>query len=259
MFKNILVRAVFFTMTVLFFSSCEDHELLPYYPTQEIGEITIIGYAADSININANGEPLLFEEKDVFIKDITEFYDFISYDNEDEVLDIKDYQAGEIVHTYRYTNAAPIDTISFFYKKDYFIDKVLSYKKGTLSQTGRTGYKFIFPNMGQYSGSIYEGTLDGIIRSINGQILGVVQNIKKDDFSLFVEFPFGPPPVVRMELVKHGTNAPYIEGQQILVEMVMQNNKSKMIVLEETLDESNTFKGVTGSIDLTQYFDFQQE
>ncbi|RWW91947.1 hypothetical protein [Flavobacterium cerinum] len=246
-------------MAVLCFTACEKDTFLPYYPSQTRGKMTIIAYATDSINIDANAKPLLFDDEDIFIKNINEIYEFVSFDNQDEVLHIKDYQTGLTIHTYTYANAAPRDTISFFYKKDYFIDNVLSFKKGSLSQTGRTGYKFIFPNMGAYSGSTYTGALDAIIRNLSGQVLGVAQNITKEDFSTFVEYPFNPPPVIKVELVKHGTNESYIGGKQIIVEMVMQSNKSKMIVLEETQDESNTFTGVTGSIDLTQYFDFQQE
>lgn len=259
MFRSILVKTVFFVMAVLCFLSCEDHELLPYYPTQDVGKITIIGYAADSIHIKANGEPLLFEDKKVFVEDINELYEFVSYDNKDEVLDIFDYQTNLKVHTYNYTNAVPLDTLSFFYIKNYFIDNVLSHRQGKLSQNNYTGFKFIFPNMGQYSESSYDGPLDAIIRGVNGQVLAVAENITKDSFSSFAQYLFTPPPVIRVELVKHGTTQSYVEGKQIIVEMVMQKNKSKMIVLEETKDDNNTFKGVTGSIDLTEYFDFQQE
>jgi hypothetical protein len=259
MFKSILVKTVFFVMAVLCFTACEKDTLLPYYPTQEKGKMVIMSYAADSINIVANAQLLSFDDKDIFIKDINEIYEFVSFDNQDEVLGIKDYHTGETVHTYRYANAAPLDTISFFYKKDYFIDDVLSFRKGTLSQAGYVGFKFIFPNMGQYSGSSYEGTLDAIIRNLNGQVLAIAENINKNKFSTFAEYPFKSPPVIKVELVKHGTNESYIEGKQIIIEMVMQNNKSKMIVLEETKNESNAFSGVRGSIDLTQYFDFQQK
>jgi hypothetical protein len=59
-----------------------------------------------------------------------------------------------------------------------------------------------------------------------------------------------------MRLVKHGTTESYISGQTIEVQMVMQNNKSCLIVLEETADSNGNFSGVNGTIDLTNYFDY---
>ena len=98
--------------------------------------------------------------------------------------------------------------------------------------------------------------MDAIIKKVNGQLLGVAENISKDSFSTFVEFPYGSPPILNIELVKHGTTESYVSGQKVLVQIVMQNNKSRLIVLDEKANENGTFTGVDGTLNLVDLFDF---
>jgi len=110
--------------------------------------------------------------------------------------------------------------------------------------------------MNRYSNSGYNGAIDAIIKKPNGQVLGVAENITKDNFSNFVEFAFAPPPIFTVQLIKHGTNESYVTGQEIIVQMAMQNNKSRLIVLDEKTNENGIFSGVDGSVNLVDYFDF---
>lgn len=224
---------------------------------QQAGRVVIIGYAqSDSIQITANEENLEINNQTAFINRVSTNYEFVYFNHLSENIKINNHLTGENIYTQDFTEEMPIDTLSFFYKPGIWIEDVLSYHPGNLSQTGYTGYRFIFPNMNRYSNSGYEGALDGIIRKVNGQELGVVENINTSEFSTFLEFPYGAPPILIMKLVKHGTTDSYVPGTAVEVQMVMQNNKSRLIVLEELQDENGNFSGVSGTIDLTEYFTF---
>ena len=255
--NNMLIKAFFLCGLAFVAFSCNDDFQQPYYQVQEAGKIVINGYAeSDSIQLAANGELLEINDKNTFIKSISKNYEFVFYGNTTETIDIKNKLTGEIIHSYSSTVSMPLDSLSFYYKPGIFLDNVLSFKPGILSQTGYTGYKFIFPNMNTYSSSGYNGPLDGIIRKNNGQLVGTVQNITKEGFSTFTEFQYGAPPILKMELVKHGTTESYITGQPVFITLVMQNNKSKLVVLEEKVNQNGVFSGVDGNIDLADYFDF---
>jgi len=256
--QNTLKRLFFLLPLTALAWSCTNDELTPQYGEQEAGKIVIRAYNAlqDSIQINANGKALKIADKDAFVKKIVKDYEFVYYNDEVENIDILDKVTGETLHSYSFTKSASTDTLSFYNNNGYWIDDVLSSRPGKLSGTGYTGYRFIFPTLNRYSKTGYTGSLDGIIKKTNGQLLGTIENITQGEFSAFIEFPFGSPPIIKMELVKHGTTESYIPGQQVFVQMVMQNNKSKLIVLEEKATENGTFSGVEGVINLTDYFDF---
>lgn len=256
--KNTLKKILIFSITAALFTACANEELTPYYSEQEAGKIAIRGYngSQDSLQINASGKLLEIDKNSAFIKKIVKDYDFVYYDKATKNIKIINKVTGEILHTYDFSVQSPVDTLSFYYKSGFWIDNVLSFKPGILSQSGRVGYKFIFPTLNHYSNTGYNGLLDGIIRKANGQQLGIVENISKTEFSTFLEFPFSAPPILKMELVKHGTTESYIPGQQVFVTMVMASNKSRLVVLEEKADATEKFSGVDGTIDLVDYFDF---
>lgn len=256
--KKIFNTILLFSLLATLFTGCANEDMTPIYGEQVAGKVVIRGYNAlqDSIQVVANGEPLLIDEHDAFIGEITKDYEFVYYDNQSENIDIINKATGETLQSYSFTADTAIDTLSFYHKDGIWLDDVLSFEPGVLSGTGQTGYKFIFPTMNRYSNSGYDGAIDAIIRKTNGQELGVAENITKDSFSTFVEFAFSSPPILNVELVKHGTTESYISGQQVIVQMVMQNNKSRLIVLDEKIDESGVFSGVNGTINLVDYFDF---
>ncbi|RWW91715.1 hypothetical protein [Flavobacterium cerinum] len=256
--KNIFKTMFPVLIFAAFFLGCSNEDLKPIYGEQVAGKVVIRGYSTlkDSVQIVSNGKILKIGEKNTFIGKIIKDYEFVYYDNKEKNIDIINKATGEILHSYNFTASSPNDTLSFYVKDGIWLDDVLSFKPGVLSGTGVTGYKFIFPTMNRYSNSGYDGPIDGIIKKLNGEILGVAENITKDSFSNFVEFAFAPPPIFTVQLVKHGTTDSYIAGQQVVVQMVMQNNKSRMIVLDEKVNENGTFSGVEGIINLTDYFDF---
>ena len=260
--KNILTRILIFSVILVFFESCTNDAMTPLYGTETNlpGKVVITGYSAlnDSIQININGKLLTIgKKKTAFTKKIETEYQFVYYGDKNETFEVTDKVTKQILHTYNFTAARPIDTLSFFAKENIWIEHVSAIKPGVLTKTGNSGYKFIFPTQNLYSKSGYEGKLDGILRKINGQTVGVVENINKDTFSAFIEFPFSSPPTILLELVKHGTTESYIPGQKVIVVLTMTNNKSKLIVLDEKQDANGAFAGVDGSLNLTDYFVFK--
>lgn len=256
--KNIFKTTSLVLVLAAFFLSCSNEDLKPLYEEQVAGKIVIRAYSAlkDSVQVVVNGKILKIGNKDTFTGKIIKDYEFVYYDNKTENIDIINKVTGTTLRSYSFKVSSPNDTLSFYVKDGIYIDNVLSFKPGKLSATGNTGYKFIFPTMNRYSNSGYNGPIDGIIKKLNGEILGVAENITKDSFSNFVEFAFAPPPIFTVQLVKHGTNESYVTGQEVIVQMVMQNNKSRLIILDEKTNENDVFSGVDGSANLVDYFDF---
>jgi hypothetical protein len=261
--KNKLTRVLLFSIIMIFFESCTNDDLTPYYDTEtnQPGKVVITGYSAlnDSIQININGKQLEIgkDKKTAFSKKIETEYQFVYYGDKEKTFEITDKVTKQILHTYNFTAEKPTDTLSFFAKENIWIEKISSIKPGVLSKPANSGYKFIFPTQNLYSKSSYEGNLDGILRKINGQTIGVIENINKNQFSSFIEFPFSSPPTIIMELVKHGTTESYVPGQKVTVILTMSINKSKLIVLDEKQDTNGAFTGVDGSLNLVDYFVFK--
>lgn len=255
---NLIKIVIAFLITTIFLSACTNDNLIPVYQEQKAGKVVIKGYNAsqDSIQVSLDGKLLVIDNRDAFLKKIEKTYEFVFYDNSTKTIEIINKKTKQVLHSYNFTAAKPVDTLSFYAKENIWIENVLSQKPGTLSTTKNTGYRFIFPNINLYAKSNYAGTLDAIITKANGQEIGVVQNITKNSFSAFLEFPFGSPPILNIELVKHGTTESYIPGKKVAFQTVMQTNKSKLIVLEEKADANGVFSGVDGTINLTDYFSF---
>lgn len=256
--KNTIKSILLFFLLVLLFAACASENMTPLYGEEMAGKVVIRSYNAleDSLQIVVEGKIQEIGARDAFTGKIVTDYEFVFYDNKTEHIDIVNKTTGEMLKSYSFRPDTPIDTLSFYSMDGIWIENVLANKPGVLSATGSVGYRFIFPAMNRYSKSGYDGPVDAIIRKVNGQLMGVVENIGKDNFSDFIEFAYAPPPILNIELVKHGTTESYVTGQQVIVQMVMQNNKSRLIVLEEKADESGTFTGVNGTLNLVDYFDF---
>jgi hypothetical protein len=245
-----------YCVIICLFSACTN-ELIPLYENESEGKVIIQAYSVDdSLQIRANGKNLNINDNTDFIREIKNTYQFVLLDGESRQLDIIRKSDSMVLKSYTFTPENAVDTISFFCKEDLWIDNPLSFAPGKLSSTANCGYRFIFPNMNRYSQSGYKGQIDGIIRSITGQQLAIVENIGQETFSSFAEFSYVTPPILKMELVKHGTTESYIPGRKVFVDMSIQKGKLKLIVLEETAGEDGLFSKVTGSIDLTVYFSY---
>ena len=261
--KYSIARVFFFFLILAVLGACANDELTPYYDqrTQKPGKVSIHGYNAlnDSIQIAVNGKFVeIGKEKNntAFVKKIEKDYEFVFYENEIKKFVITNKKTKQIIATYQFTTEEPSSSLYFYAKDDVWLDGISNIKPGTLSQSGYTGFKFVFPSINKYSASGYTGLLDGMITKNNGQLLGIVENINKNSPSTFIEFPYSTPTGIKIELVKHGTTESYIPGKKVIVSLTMTNNKSKYIVLEEKQDVDGAFSGVEGVINLADYFSF---
>lgn len=255
--KNTVKKILVFLIPVLFFTACVNEDLVPVFQEQKAGKIVIRGYNAlqDSIQISIDGKLLVIDKKDAFVKKIVNDHQFVFY-NETKTVEIINQVSKEVLQSYSFSTAKQVDTLSFYIRQNIYLSKVLSYKPGALSATGRTGFRFIFPTFNKYSNSGYTGSVDAIIKKINGQVIGTAENINKDGFNSFFEFSYAAPPIINIELVKHGTNESYVAGMQVKFQIAIQNNKSKLIVLDEKANEAGIFTGVDGNTNLVDYFTF---
>lgn len=257
--KNILKKLLLCLLLLAFATACTNENMALQYPEGIEGKVVIRSYNAmqDSLQINAGGKLLQINKKDAFKGKIVTDYQFVFYDNAERHINIINKATGDILQSYTFTTKKPIDTLSFYGKENIWVENVMSNPPGALSSTGKTGYRFTFPTLNRLSKSGYDGPLDAVIKKVNGQVLGIAENITNDSFSTFVEFPYGSPPILNIELVKHGTTESYVNGQKVLVQIVMQNNKSRLIVLDEKANENGIFTGVDGTLNLVDFFDFQ--
>lgn len=256
--KTKISKILLFSIVLILFQACVNEDMVPYYEKQQPGKVVIRGYNAqkDSIQIAVDGKILKDGKIDAYIKKISKDHEFVFYGDKTKVVEITNKISKKLISSYALTTAKPIDTISFYTKEELLIENVLATKPGKITKTGNAGFKFIFPTLNKYSASGYTGKLDGIMRKVNGEIVGTVKNIGKDTHSDFIEFPASLPPIIRMELVKHNTTESYINGKQVITIMLMTANKSRLVVLDERKDENGKFLNVDASLNLVDYFDF---
>lgn len=236
-----------------------------------VGEISIQGYVlsnnADSVRIKINNKILEINEDSVFTKSIQNEYEFVNY--YDKVIprniQVISHLSEEVLEEkeFIYNNAAVseiLDTVSFFYKApSIFISDVYKDRPGKLTANNYMGYRFRFPNMNYYSKSGYDGTLDAVITTFLGVPLATAENINPETFSAYVEFDtsLAIPPLLNLEIVKHGTAESYLsDGSPIKIVLPVESGKSKLVLLEETVDASGNFTGVSASTDLRNYFNY---
>lgn len=258
---NLVKVVILFFIATFLLTSCANDELLPFYQEQKAGKIVIRGYSAlqDSIQISVNNKIVTADKKqNTFMKKVEKDYEFVFYDNEIKTVNITNKKTNQLLYSQNFTSQNAVDTLSFYVKENLLVSDFMSVsnKPGTLSAAGLTGYRFIFPGINQYSKTGYNGPVDAIIRKINGEIVGVSENINKNNAGSFVEFTFSLPPIIEIELVKHGTNESYVPGKRIAFRTVMQKNKSGLVVLEETANADNSFARVEGFLNLADYFSF---
>lgn len=257
--ENTIKKNVLLAVLTIFFIACTNENLTPLYGEQQPGKVVIKSYNAmekDSVQLVANGVLKKIGKNDSFIKKIVDNYEFVFYENKIENIEVVNKTTGKILKNYSFKTDKPVDTLSFYYNDGIWLDNVVSNRPGKLSTANHTGYRFIFPTMNRYSNSGYDGPIDAIIRSYGGQILGVAENITKDRFSNFTEFLYSTPSVLNIELVKHGTTESYIAGRKVVIQIGMQKNKSKIIVLDEKKDLNGVFSGVEGVINLVDYYTY---
>ncbi|MGN7864381.1 hypothetical protein [Chryseobacterium sp. 22458] len=236
-------------LTLLF--SCTDNTVMERYDAvQKPGEITIKGYSRpDVLQLRFNGEPVTIGGKTSYTDKIETRLQFVLDQGETNKLAVYNNETGSEIAGYNisYDNVEDYKNIFFFNLPGIFLQADAVKPQVNL---GKIGFEFIFPNLGEYSGSSFKN-VKGILKRENGVVLAEFDNIGKESFTsvkIYNNFSITAP--VYLELYKPGTTEPYAGSQPIKVK-IKQRMGANMIVLQEKSE--NGVWVVKGDIDIAEY------
>lgn len=244
--KNFLTLLPF----ILFFS-CTDNNTLEVYDKDQIpAEITIKGFSKpDIIQMRLNGQPVSINGATSYTDKIETKINFVLDNGETDELGIYNYQMGTKIAAYsiNYTNANDYKNLYFFNLPGIFLQ---TYAVKPQVNLGKVGFEFIFPNLGEFSGSSLQG-VKGVLKRENGVVLAEFDNIGKKDFtSVKIYNYFSATAPVYLELYKPGTIEPYT-GAVLIKATLKQDIGANMIVLQEKME--NGALVIKGDIDVADY------
>lgn len=230
--------------------SCTDESLQPYDVSQKPAEINIKGYSKpDILQLRLNGKPVAIEGNMSYTNNINTQLKFVLDKGETDILSIYNNNTGAEIKTFsiNYDNADQYKTLNFFNLPGIFLQA--SAVKPTVN-LGKVGFEFIFPNLGEYSGSTLEG-VKGVLKRENGVVLATFDEIGKKDFTAVKIYNFfSTTAPVYLELYKPGTSDSYT-GTTIIKVQIKQDIGANMIVLQEKQENGNLV--ITGDIDVADY------
>ncbi|AYN01851.1 hypothetical protein [Chryseobacterium sp. 3008163] len=234
--------------------SCTDESLQPYDVAQKPAEVNIKGYSKpDILQLRLNGEPVSINGNTSYTNSITTKLSFVLDKGETDILGIynKDTGAEIKIFNINYDNVDQYKILNFFNLPGIFLQA--SAVKPTVN-LGKVGYVFIFPNIGEFSGSDLE-SVKGILKRDNGTVLASFDEIGKKSFTsvqVYNNFNINTP--VYFELYKPGTIDPYIGTTSVMVtlkQVHINNDRVNMIVLQEKQENGNLV--IKGDIDVADY------
>lgn len=240
---------VLLLLTLLF--SCTDNTVMERYDAvQKPGEVTIKGYSRPEVlQLRFNGEPVAIGGKTSYTDKIETRLQFVLDQGETNRLALYNNATGSEIAGYNisYDNVEDYKNIYFFNLPGIFLQADAVKPQVNL---GKVGFEFIFPNLGEYSGSSLKN-VKGVLKRENGVVLAEFDNIGKDSFTsvkIYSNFSITAP--VYLELYKQGTTEPYTGSQPIRVKL-KQRIGANMIVLQEKTE--NGVWVVKGDIDIAEY------
>lgn len=241
------IALVFFTLLV----SCSDNSVMqPFDKSQKPADITVRGYSKpDVLQLRLNGTPVSIEGNTSYTDKIETKLEFVLDEGETERLGIYNHQTGaEIAHyNITYDNVGDYKTLNFFNLPGIFLQASAVKPQVNL---GKVGFEFIFPNLGEYSGTTLSG-VKGILRRENGIVLAEFDHIEKKSFTAVKIYNyFSNTAPVYLELYKPDSTTPYT-GSEIIKVKIKQDMGANLIVLQEKL-ENGVFT-VKGDIDVADY------
>lgn len=244
--KKILAITIF---TVLF--SCTDNSTLEVFDKdQQAAEVNVKGFSKpDIIQMRLNGKPISINGQNSYTNKIETKISFVLDKGETDDLEIYNSQTGTQIakYTITYDNFKNYYNLSFFNLPGIFLK---TYAVKPQVNLGKVGFQFIFPNLGEFSGSSLEG-VKGILKRENGLVLAEFDNIGKNDFSAVKIYSFfSASAPVYLELYKPGTMEPY-SNQPLIKVTLKQDIGANMIVLQEKMENGNVV--VKGDIDVADY------
>ncbi len=244
--KNFLILLAF---TILF--SCTDNTTLEVYDKDQVpAEITVKGFSKpDIIQMRLNGQPVSVNGATSYTDKIETKINFVLDNSETDELGIYNYQTGTKIAAYsiNYTNANDYKNLYFFNLPGIFLQ---TYAVKPQVNLGKVGFEFIFPNLGEFSGSNLQG-VKGVLKRENGVVLAEFDNIGKKDFtSVKIYNYFSATAPVYLELYKPGTTEPYT-GSSVIKATIKQDIGANMIVIQEKME--NGVLVIKGDLDVADY------
>ena len=231
--------------------SCNNETLQPFDIAQKPAKIDIAGYSKpDSLQMKLNGNPVLINKKSTYAGDIKTTLEFVVDEGETNTLTVlnKTDQKELAKFFINYKNLEDYKAINFYSLPGIFLQTRV--EKPTVN-LGRTGFMFIFPNLGELSkNGLTE--VKGVLRKANGDAVKnekgeavVFEKIGRKDFTDVQVFRNFTDKVVYLDLYKPGESAPYATVE------LKNGVRYSMIVLQE-MQENNQVV-VKGDINVADY------
>lgn len=243
-------KAIVFIIGLLILTACEAELTNSIDAAQKPARVKIKGYSSpDAIQLRFNGEPVLINQQESYRGNIETTLEFVIDKEEKNYLGIYNNEIGSELANYEitYYNSDQYKELYFFNLPGIFLK---TYAVKPTVNIGRVGFVFLFPNLGEFSGSELQ-TVKGVLKRENGTVLAEFPNIGKENFSeLKVYSFFSNTAPVFLELYKPGTTEPYTSSGPIRVRLI-QTVGANMIVLQEKLENGNLV--VKGDIDIADY------
>lgn len=245
------MNKIFALLLLIILFSCTDNTVMERYDTiQKPGEVNIKGYSKpDVLQLRFNGVPVSIDGKTSYTHKIETQLQFVLDKGETNRLAIYNNETGMEIAKYNFTydNVEGYKDLYFFNFPGIFLQTYIIKPQVNL---GKVGFEFIFPNLGEYSGSSLKN-VKGILKRENGVVLAEFDDIGKDSFTPVKIYSFfSSTAPVYLELYKPGTTEPY-GGSEIVKVTIKQHMGANMIVLQEKLE--NGVWVVKGDIDVSEY------
>ncbi|MDQ0781242.1 hypothetical protein [Chryseobacterium sp. W4I1] len=244
---NKFIALLFFAL----FVGCTDSNVMqPFDKSQKPAEVNIKGYSKpDILQLRLNGAPVSINGSTSYTNKIETKLDFVLDEGETDILGIYNNETGTEIARYHitYDNINNYKTLNFFNLPGIFLQASAVKPQVNL---GKVGFEFIFPNLGEYSGTTLAG-VKGVLKKENGAVLAEFDNIGKDKFTEVKIYGFfSNTAPVYLELYQPGTTTPYT-GSGIIKVKIKQDMGANLIVLQEKI-ENGVFT-VKGDIDVVDY------
>ncbi|WP_250254239.1 hypothetical protein [Chryseobacterium sp. Marseille-Q3244] len=239
-----------FLLLILLFSCTDNTAMERYDQIQKPGEVTIKGYSKpDVLQLRFNGEPVSIDGKTSYTSKIETQLQFVLDQGEINKLEIYNHETGKEIIQYKitYDNIEEYKKLYFFNLPGIFLQAEVIKPQVNL---GKIGFEFIFPNLGEFSGSTLKN-VKGVLKRENGVVLAEFDNIGKNSFTpVKIYSSFGVTAPVYLELYKPGTTEPYAGSAMIKVK-IKQDMGANMIILQEKSE--NGVWVVKGDVDVAEY------
>lgn len=243
-------KTIVLIMGLLALTACEGELTNSIDAAQKPVQIKIKGFSSpEAVEIRLNDEPVLINQESSYTGNIETILQFVADKGQDDLLTIRNSKTGNELAQYgiTYDNTEEYKELYFFNLPDIFLE---TYAVKPTVNLGKVGFVFLFPNLGEFSGSGLEN-VRGVLKRENGAVLAEFSSIGKDNFSeLKIYNFFSATAPVFLEIYKLGTNEPYVGSEPTRVQII-QNIGANMIVLQEKLENGNLV--VRGDIDIADY------